>query len=224
MKPETQIQSDVLAELEWEPSVRAEDIGVTVHHGVVTLTGEVDGYPEKIAAEHAAQRVGGVKAVANELKVTLPGEHQRNDTDIAEAAVGALAWSYNVPKDGIRVSVRNGWITLEGSVDWQYQRDAAYRAVSNLKGVVGVSNSILVKPRVTPQQIKGKIESALTRSAVADAARVTVVTEGGKVMLRGNVRSQAERTDVERAAWSAPGVTSLESFIEVEPQELALLM
>lgn len=223
MKTETQLQRDVLDELRWEPSIDANDVGVMVHEGVVTLTGRVDSFAEKDAAQRSAQRVVGVKAVANDLEVVVPGAHKRDDTDIARAAVDAIAWNYNVPKEQVRLSVRNGWITLDGEVDWQYQRDAALKTVMFLTGVQGVTNNLVVRPKATPQEIKGKIQAALQRTASHDAAKITVETVGGKVILRGTVRTWAERDDAERAAWSAPGVSSVESYVEIEEPALAFV-
>jgi osmotically-inducible protein OsmY len=222
MKTETQLQRDVLDELRWEPSIDANEVGVMVNEGVVTLTGKVDSFAEKDAAQRAAQRVVGVKAVANDLEVVVPGAHKRDDTDIARAAVDAIAWNYNVPRDQIRLTVRNGLITLEGEVDWQYQREAAFNSVAHLTGVQGVTNNVVVRPRATPQQIKGKIQAALQRTASREAAKITVETVGGRVILRGTVRTWAERDDAERAAWSAPGVSGVESFVEIEEPELAI--
>lgn len=223
MKTETQLQRDVLDELRWEPSIDANDVGVMAHEGVVTLTGKVDSFAEKDAAQRAAQRVAGVQAVANDLEVVVPGAHKRDDTDIARAALDAIAWNYNVPKDQVRLTVRNGWITLDGEVDWQYQREAALKSVMFLNGVQGVTNNLVVRPKATPQQIKGKIQAALQRTASRDAAKIEVETVGGKVILRGTVRSWAERDDAERAAWSAPGVSGVESHIEIEVPELAFI-
>jgi osmotically-inducible protein OsmY len=222
MKTETQLQRDVLDELRWEPSIDANDVGVIAHEGVVTLTGRVDSFAEKDAAQRAAQRVTGVKAVANDLEVVVPGTHKRDDTDLARAAVDAITWNYNVPKDQVRLTVRNGWITLEGEVDWQYQRDAALKTVMFLTGVQGVTSNLVVRPRATPQQIKGKIQAALQRTASRDAAKIEVETVGGTVILRGTVRTWAERDDAERAAWSAPGVSGVESYLEIEEPEMAL--
>lgn len=222
MKTEIQLQRDVLDELRWEPSIDANDVGVTVHQGVVTLTGRVDSFAEREAARCAAQRVAGVKAVANDLEVVVPGTHQRDDTDIARAAVDAITWNFNVPKDQVRLTVRNGWVTLDGEVDWQYQREAAFNTVAHLTGVHGVTNNVVVRPRATPQEIKEKIQAALRRTASRDAAKITVETVGGRVILRGTVRTWAERDDAERAAWSAPGVSGVESWVEIEEPELAL--
>src|SRR4051812_35151667 len=174
MIADSELQQKVLDELRWDPSVDAVHIGVSVKDGVVTLTGHVPSYAEKYAAERAAKRVGGVRAVANELDVKLPEGSRRTDEDIAAAAVNALRWNILVPADKIKVTVSKGWITLEGEVNWQFQRAAAERAVRDLPGVVGVSNYIVVKPRVRPTEIKARIQDALKRSAEVDAGNITV--------------------------------------------------
>jgi osmotically-inducible protein OsmY len=217
MKKDTDLRRDVLDELEWEPSIDAAEIGVAAHGGVVTLTGTAKTFTEKLAAEQATLRVQGVKAVANDIDVRLPGTHERSDADIARAAVDALHWRSTVPSGRVKVSVSKGWTTLEGEVDWHYQKDAAFRAVNHLVGVKGVTNLITVKAHASATEVKSRIESAFRRSAELDAERVRVETQNGKVILRGNVSSYAERQEAERTAWAAPGVTQVENLIAIAP-------
>lgn len=214
---DTELQRDVLNELEWKPSVNAAEVGVSVNNGVVTLTGHISSYAEKWAAEKAALRVHGVRAVANELDVKLPGTSRRTDQDIALSAVNALKANISVPDQQIKVTVENGWVTLDGEVEWRYQKSAAEDAVRYLPGVIGVTNLVQVKPRVSPTDLKSRIEEALKRRAELDAKHITVEVDGGKVTLRGTVHSWAEREAAETEAWSAPGVSSVMNLIEVEP-------
>jgi osmotically-inducible protein OsmY len=217
MKTDTQLQHDVLAELGWEPSINASQIGVTAKDGVVTLTGSVASFADKMTAERVTKRVYGVKAVANDLEVKIPGRSQRTDTDIATAALNVLKWDTTIPEDRIKVTVRHGYITLEGQVDWGYQKDSAERGVRNLTGVMGLTSQITVKSRVQPADIKSKIEAAFKRSAELDARRVGVEARDGKVILHGNVHSWAEKEQAEQAAWAAPGVSEVESRLTVTP-------
>lgn len=216
MKTDLQLQRDVLDELKFEPSIREMEIGVAAKEGVVTLTGFVDSYAEKFSAERTAERVNGVKAVADEIHVKLPGQYQRNDTDIAHAVVNALRWDVQVPDDRIKATVEDGWIHLDGEVEWQYQKWAAEGAVRNLTGVKGVTNVITVKPKkVSTYEVSEKIKNSLRRHAERDADKIVVEAKDGQVTLRGTVSSFAERQDAERAAWQAPGVTKVDDFLFV---------
>jgi osmotically-inducible protein OsmY len=216
IRADDQIQKDVLDELEWDARVRPNEVGVIVKDGVVTLTGWVDSFVKKWAAEEAAHRVPGVVAVANDIEVRLPASAERTDADIATAAVHALEWDASVPAEKIKVTVSNGWVTLEGEVESQHQKEDAERAVRRLTGVKGVTNWITVKPSSPPpSELKQKIEQALLRSVEIDAERITVGVEGSKVILNGTVRSWAERQEAERAAWSAPGVASVDNRLVV---------
>jgi osmotically-inducible protein OsmY len=215
MKTDAQLKHDVENELHWEPSVNEAHIGVSVKEGVVTITGHVPTYAERHGAEMAAKRVFGVKAVANELDVKLAGSHARTDEDIARACVGAIEAHSTVPPDRVKVVVSGGCVTLEGDVEWQYQKEAAENAVRYLRGVLGVTNSIRVKPRLSASDIQSKIEAAFKRSARIDAQHVRVATQDGKVTLSGLVRSWAEAQEAAQVAWSAPGVTQVENRIAI---------
>lgn len=215
MRLDSDIKRDVEDELRWDPDIDATDVGVTVHNGVVTLTGFVRSYAQKTQAEDDAKRVAGVSAVANDIEVRLPAIDARPDSEIARDAVSALKSELPYSSEKIKVIVHNGWITLEGAVEWNYARERAESAVRNVRGVKGVTNSIEVKPKVAPSEVRRKIEDALRRSAEVDAGRITVEANGGEVILRGTVRSWAERQEAERAAWAAPGVTRVDNRISI---------
>ena len=215
MKTDTQVQEDVLAELKWEPSVNAAEIGVEVKNCVVTLTGHVGSFAEKRDAERAAQRVAGVKALAVEIDIVLPGASRRNDADIARATDNALEWMTYLPKDSVKVMVEGGWITLSGEVDWQYQRQTAAMRVRHLMGVTGVSDQISLRPQVFLNAVKSGIEAALKRRAHADAQLISVEVNGADVTMSGTVHSCSERELARHSAWCTPGVQHVVDNINV---------
>lgn len=217
MKTDIELQRDVLDELRWETMIDSAAIGVSVEDGIVRLTGDVPSYTEQHAAERAAKHVFGVKAVANDLKVRLPGKRTRTDAAVAQMVVQALEWDTMVPHEEIQPTVSNGHVTLEGEVDWPYQKAAAERAVRNLTGITGITNRIVLRVRAKPSDVQAKIEGALRRSAELDARRIRVETHEGIVTLDGTVHSWVERDVAERAAWAAPGVTAVEDHLIVVP-------
>ncbi len=215
MRLDADIKRDVEDELRWDPSIDATDIGVAVHNGVVTLSGFVRSYAEKTEAERAAKRVAGVVGVADDLEVRLPALDERPDPEIVRDAISALKAELPFSSENIRVIAKNGWLTLEGEVEWNYARATAASVVKRVRGVKGVTNSIALKPKATPYEVRRKIEDALRRSAELDASRITVEANGSEVILRGTVRSWAEREEAQRAAWAAPGVTRVDDRITV---------
>jgi osmotically-inducible protein OsmY len=217
MRTDGDIERDVKEELKWGPDLDASDIAVSVKDGVVTLAGFVKSFTDKYEAEAAAKRVAGVAAVANDIEVRLPAIDQRPDPDIARDAVAAIKSQLPISSEHIKIVVKNGWVTLEGTAEWQYQRSTAETAVRRIKGVKGVTNSIVLKPRAEPTEIKKKIQEAFKRNAQVDADRITVEANGSEVILKGSVRSWIEREEAERAAWAAPGVTKVEDRIVVSP-------
>jgi osmotically-inducible protein OsmY len=217
MKSDKEIERDVKEELEWNPDLDATDIAVSVKQGVVTLAGFVKSYTDKYEAEAAAKRVAGVVGVANDIEVRLPSVDERPDPDIARTAVAAIKSQLPISSEHIKVIVKHGWVTLEGQVEWQYQKNTAETAVRRIKGVKGVSNMITLKPRIVPSEIRRKIQEAFKRNAEVDANRIDVETDGSEVVLKGTVRSWIEREEAERVAWSAPGVTKVEDRIVVAP-------
>ena len=209
------LRHEVEEELGCEPSVDAVAIGVAVDDGVVTLSGHVASHAEKVAAEHAAARVRGAKAIVSDLKVKLPDSTHATDEEIAQAAIHALSWNTLVPADRIKVRVEHSWIALEGDVDWRYQKNAAYNAVCDLKGVRGVSDRVAIKPATISTAVKAHIEAALRRRFGTRKSHITIETSGDHVTLRGAVRSLAERAEIEKAAWTTPGVCHVNNNLSV---------
>lgn len=222
MKSDSQIQKDVMEQLKWEPFLNASQIGVAVKNGVVTLSGNVDSYSKKVAAENAAKKIAGVKAIAEDIQIGVSPAYGKSDTEIAEAVLNALKWHSAVQEEKIKIKVENGNVRLDGEVEWEYQRTSVRSAIEHLAGVRSVINLIAVKPKVKPTDIQQKISSAFHRSATIDAGKITAEVTGTKVTLRGKVRSFAEKQDAENAAWNAPGVTIVESGLEVETPEYSM--
>ena len=209
MKTDSQLQQDVMAELKWEPAVHAEQIGVEVKDGIVTLAGHVDSFPAKWNAERAAQRVAGVKALAVEIDVKLSGSTKHTDADIARTAENVLLWTTYLPKDSVKIMVEDGWVTLSGQVQWGFQRATATAAVRYLMGVKGVSDQITIKPGVTASAVKSDIEAALKRRATNEANGIKVAVNGSEVTLTGKVPTWAERDAAGSAAWGTSGVSNV---------------
>jgi osmotically-inducible protein OsmY len=217
MRPDTDIKRDVEFELRWDPEIDATDIAVSVKDGVVALTGFVKSYGEKWQAEADVKRIAGVVGIANDIEVRLITSGERPDPEIARDTVAAIKNELPYSSEGIRVVVKNGWVTLEGEVEWQFQRERAETVVRRVKGIKGVVNSIEVKPKVKPGDLKRQIEEAFKRSAEVDANRVSVEVNGSEVVLKGTVRSWAERAEAERTAWRAPGITKVDNRITINP-------
>lgn len=213
MKTDRQLQHDVIAELEWEPSVDSADIGVAVDQGVVTLSGFVTSYAQKMAAEKAVRRVTGVRGIAEEIKVRFSSDPRTADHEIAQRILDMFKWNVLVPDEAIQVKVEHGWVTLSGTVDWHYQMDEARKVAGKISGVIGVGNMIEVRKRPNAIEVKDRIVAAIKRQADADASSVTVRTDGNKVILTGSVKGWHERQIAERAAWAAPGVTRVDDNI-----------
>jgi len=205
-----------MAELLWEPALGSTEIGVSVKKGIVVLSGIVDSYYKKVLAEKAAKKVSGVSAVAEEIIVKVPGSSQRSDVDIAEAVVRALAWDSTVDEKDVKVVVESGVVTLEGEVEWQFQKEAAYKAIQRLVGVSRIINNLRVKTKVNAHDVEQKIAQAFQRSAIIDSRKVTAEVLGGKVILTGTVRSFAEKNDAEKTVWSSPGVVSVENRLVID--------
>jgi osmotically-inducible protein OsmY len=222
MKTDSEIQKDVLEEIKWESSIKNSDIGLAVTNGIVTLTGSVDSYVKKKLAKEAALRVLGVKAVAEDIIVKLSNTKIKTDTEVAQAVVNALKWHSSIQEDRLKVTVENSWVTVEGDVDWAYEREAVEDVIENLIGVRGVSNLIIVKTKVMAHDVKSKIMAAFHRNATIDANNISVETVGSRVVLTGTVRSFAEKKDAEVAAGNAPGVVNIYNQLEVKIPELVL--
>jgi len=218
MTNDLKIQQDVLNHLKWQPSINASDIGVAVKDGIVTLSGQVDSYYEKLAAENITKKVVGVRAIAEDIQVGVSPIFKKTDTEIAESVLNALKWHSAVPEDKIKVKVDDGFVTLEGEVEWEYQSNSAKNAVTGLLGVKNVVNKIVIRPKIAVGDVKSKISEALHRTATIDASKISIEINGTKIDLYGSVRSFAEKEDAEDAAWCAPGVAKVENKLIVEPQ------
>ncbi len=219
MRTDGEIQKEIMAQLRWEPLLNAAEIGVSVKKGIVTLTGEVDSYYKKMTAENAAKIIAGVRAIANDIQIGVSSTDEKTDTEIAEEVATALASHRHVEEKKIRVTVDKGIVTLEGSANWNFERRAAAEVIRGLRGVRGVNNHILVKPEILPSDVKKYIEESLARYVTLDPEKITVEVEGSKVILRGMVRTLAEGDDVEFAAWSAPGVATVENKLILDETE-----
>lgn len=221
MKTDTQIQKDVMDELKWQPFLNSSEIGVAVKNGIVTLSGMVDSFSKKLSAERAAKNVSGVKAIAEDIQIGVSPVYSKTDAEVAEAVVNALKWHSAVPEDKVKIKVENGIVTLEGELEWEYQRVNARTAIQNLAGVRSVTNLITIKPKLSPYELEQKISAAFQRSASIDSSKVNVSVSGSTVTLSGKVRSFAESEDAEDAAWAAPGVYHVVNRLDIEEPEFA---
>jgi osmotically-inducible protein OsmY len=215
MKSDAQIQQDVLAQIKWDPLLTGADIKITVSMGVVTLSGQVDTYQKKLDAEKEARKVAGVRAIAENIQVGTSSFHQKSDTEIAQSVLLALNWHTSIPEEKIKIKVENGTVTLEGEVEWAYQRESAREIIASLEGVRSVINLLTLSYKVTPKDLKQKIHAAFHRSASLDASKIQVVVLENEVILKGKVRSIAEKEDAEKVAWAAPGILKVDNKLEL---------
>lgn len=222
MKKDSEIQKDVMEQLKWEPILNSysSEIGVAVNDGIVTLSGILNTYSEKMAAERAVKKISGVRAIAMDIQVGGSPAEKKTDAEIAKAVLNALKWHSAVPEESLQIKVEDGNVTLDGQVEWEYQRNSVKNAVGNIAGVRNVLNNLTIVPKVTPTDVKQKITAAFHRSATIDASRINVEVIGNKAIVSGKVRSFAEKEDAEEAAWSAPGISLVESHLELETIEV----
>jgi osmotically-inducible protein OsmY len=221
MKSDIKIQEDVMEQLKWEPFLKSSEIGVAVKNGIVTLSGQVDSYSKKLAAENAAKKIAGVRAIAEDIQIGVSPTNRKTDTEIAEAVLNALKWHTMIPDEKIKVKVEDGVVRLDGEVEWEYQRTQAKLVIEDLAGIRYVLNFIKVKPQISATEIRNKINSAFKRSALIDSGKITIEVIGSNVCLKGKVRSYAEKEDAENAVWNAPGVANVDNRLEIEVPEYA---
>jgi osmotically-inducible protein OsmY len=221
MKTDIQIQKDVMDQLRWDPFLNSSAIGVAVKNGIVTLSGRVDSYLKKVAVENAAKKIAGVKAIAEDIQIGISPENQRTDAEIAEAILNALKWHSAIQEEKIKIKVENGHVKLEGEVDWEFQRNNVKFSIEHLTGVRSITNLITVKPAITPTDIQKKINAAFHRNATIDAGNITAEVIGSRVILSGKVRSYVEKEDAANAAWSAPGIMSVDNNLQIEIPQYA---
>lgn len=223
MKNDAQIQKDVMEQLRWEPILNAAEIGVAVKNGIVTLSGQVDSYAKKLAAERAVKYVKHVRALAEDIQIGVSPMYKKTDAEIAEAVLNALKWHTAIEEEKLKIKVEDGVVRLEGEVEWEFQRSSAKMAIENLRGVRSVINLITLKPKIKPADIHQKISNAFHRKATLDAQNITIEVAGNTAILRGSVRSLAEKEDAEDAAWSAPGIAYVDNRLTINVPEMALI-